>query len=205
MTSVSLTNMTVPLSSDGSATNQGLLMPKLKYRFRVAMQNFGIATDTTVLTTQVIDCTRPSLNFNPFEVPVYNSRIYLSGKPEWEPVTLTLRDDAQGQVAILVGQQIQMQFDFLEQSSAASGVDYKFTMTIQILDGGNGSYTPVVLEEWDLLGAQIASVNYGDLNYSTSEPATIQMTIRYDNALNNPVTQGVGAAVGRTEGTVATG
>jgi hypothetical protein len=205
MSSASLTNMTVPLASDQSATTQGLLMPKLKYRFRVTLTNFGIAADTTELTKQVIDVTRPSLNFNPFEVPVYNSRIYLAGKPEWEAVTLTIRDDAQGNVATIVGQQIQRQFDFLEQSSAASGVDYKFQMTIQILDGGNAAYTPVVLEEWDLYGSMIASVNYGDLNYATSEPATIQLSIRYDNALNNPITSGVGANVGRTENSVATG
>lgn len=205
MSSASLTNMTVPLSTDQSASTQGLLMPKLKYRFRVTFQNFGIAKDTTELTKQVITCSRPSLNFNPFEVPVYNSRIYLTGKPEWEALNITIRDDAQGNVATLVGQQIQRQFDFFEQSSAASGVDYKFQMTIQITEGGNGSYTPIVLEEWDLYGAQIASVNYGDLDYATSDVASIALTIRFDNALNNPITQGVGANVGRTEGSVTTG
>ena len=38
----SLTRMTVPLASDQSAANQGLLMPKLKYRFRTVFENFGV-------------------------------------------------------------------------------------------------------------------------------------------------------------------
>ena len=37
----SLSKMTVPLASDQSASTQGLLMPKLKYRFRVMFENFG--------------------------------------------------------------------------------------------------------------------------------------------------------------------
>ena len=37
-----------------------------------------------------------------------------------------MRDDASGQVAKLVGEQVQKQFDMMEQSSAASGIDYKF-------------------------------------------------------------------------------
>jgi hypothetical protein len=59
----SLSRMTVPLASDQSASTQGLLMPKLKYRFRVTFQNFGVSQPTTELTKQVMDFTRPSLTF----------------------------------------------------------------------------------------------------------------------------------------------
>lgn len=203
MASASLTNFTVPLASDQSSTTQGLLMPKLKYRFRVTFQNFGINSDTTELTKQVIDFTRPANNFNPFEVPVYNSRIYLVGKPEWEMVTVNLRDDVQGNVSLLVGQQVQRQFDFLEQASAASGVDYKFVTLLEMLDGGNGTFAPTVLESWELDGCLIASLNYGDLSYATAEPSTIQLQIRFDNALQG-AGQGIGNNVGRTTGSVAT-
>lgn len=204
MASASLTNFTVPLASNQSSTTQGLLMPKLKYRFRVTFQQFGINADTTELTKQVIDFTRPSNNFNPFVIDVYNSKVYLVGKPEWEMVTINLRDDVQNNVSLLVGQQVQRQFDFLEQSSAASGVDYKFVTLLEMLDGGNGSFTPTVLESWSLYGCLIASVNYGDLNYATAEPATIQMQLRFDNALQGNG-EGIGVDVGRTTGSVVTG
>jgi hypothetical protein len=53
----SLQRMTVPLASDQSSPTQGLLMPKLRYRFRVMFENFGISKPTTELTKQVVSCT----------------------------------------------------------------------------------------------------------------------------------------------------
>lgn len=201
----SLTRMTVPLASDQSATDQGLLMPKLKYRFRAMFENFGVSTPRTELTKQVIDFTRPSVSFDEIEVPIYNSRLYLTGKHTWEMVTVNLRDDASGQVARLVGEQLQKQMDFVEQASAASGIDYKFITRCEILDGGNGAAEPRVLETWELYGCYLNSVNYNDLNYGESAAVTIQMQIRFDNALQTPLGSGLGASIARTVNDVITG
>jgi hypothetical protein len=201
----SLSKFTVPLDSDQSASSQGLLMPKLKYRFRAMFENFGVSTPRTELTKQVIDITRPTVSFDEMEVPVYNSKVYLLGKHTWEAVTVNLRDDVNGSVSRLVGEQLQKQFDFMEQASASSGIDYKFITRFEILDGGNGASTPGVLETWELYGCFVTNANYGDLNYSSSEPATVGITIRFDNAVQTPLGEGIGASVARTSGTVVTG
>lgn len=201
----SLTKFTVPLDSDQSANAQGLLMPKLKFRFRAFFENFGVSTPRTELTKQVIDITRPSVTFEEMEIPVYNSRVYLAGKHSWEAVTVNLRDDVNGSVARLVGEQIQKQFDFMEQASASSGIDYKFITRFEVLDGGNGASTPNILETWELYGCFIQNANYNDLNYASSEPATISLSIRFDNAVQTPIGDGVGATVARTLGAVVTG
>lgn len=201
----SLTRMTVPLASDQSATNQGLLMPKLKYRFRMIFNNFGVSTPKTELTKQVVSTARPQVGFEEITVPIYNSTLKLAGKYTWQDLECVLRDDAGGNVSKLVGEQLQKQLDFMEQASAAAGIDYKFTTTIQILDGGNGAYEPQILETWELYGCYVKTVNYGDLNYGTSEAVTITMTMAYDNALQTPQGSGVGAVVGRTLGDVITG
>jgi hypothetical protein len=201
----SLTKFTVPLASDQSASSQGMLMPKLKFRFRVIFENFGVSSPKTELTKQVQDFKRPNLTFEPIAIDLYSSKMYLAGRHEWETVTCTLRDDAQGNVAKLVGEQLQKQFDFAEQSSASSGIDYKFTSRLEILDGGNGANTPVVLETWEMYGCFLSAADYGDLNYATNEAVTIALTIRYDNALQTPTGYGVGSAVARTLGSVATG
>ena len=201
----SLTRMTVPLASDQSAVDQGLLMPKLKYRFRAIFENFGVSTPRTELTKQVIDFTRPSVTFDEMPIEIYNSRLYLAGKHTWEMVTVNLRDDASGQVARLVGEQLQKQMDFVEMASAASGIDYKFITKCEILDGGNGVSEPRVLETWELYGCYLNNVNYNDLNYGTSEPVTIQMQIRFDNALQTPLGSGLGTTVARTVSDVVTG
>lgn len=206
MAVASLTRFTVPVASDQSAQSQGLLMPKLKYRFRISFENFGISTPRTELTKQVMDFTRPSVSFEDITIDVYNSKIRMAGKHSWEDITVNLRDDALGTVSKLVGEQLQKQLDFFEQSSAAAGIDYKFTMRCEMLDGGNGVDTVNVLETWELYGCFLQGVNYGELNYGTSEPATIALTVRFDNALQTPLGDGVGSPnVPRQSGVTATG
>ena len=205
MAIASLNKFTVPLATNQSASTQGLLMPKLKYRFRAIFENFGVSSDRVELTKQVSDISRPNLNFNPFVIEAYNSKVNLVGKPSWDPVSVNLRDDAGGNVSRLVGEQIQKQFDFAEQSSASSGIDYKFVLKFEMLDGGNGANQPNVLETWELYGAFITTVNDGEMNYGTSEPAMISLTVTYDNAIQTPTGTGVGTAVGRTLGTTITG
>jgi hypothetical protein len=201
----SLSKFTVPLASDQSASSQGLLMPKLKYRFRVSFENFGVSTPRSELTKQVVDFTRPSVTFDEIPIDIYNSKVYLQGKHTWEQCTVNMRDDASGQVAKLVGEQLQKQFDMLEQASAASGIDYKFITRCEVLDGGNGASAPNVLETWELYGCMVTNVNYNDLNYASSEAATVTMSIRFDNAVQTPIGAGVGATVARTIGEVVTG
>jgi hypothetical protein len=203
----SLTRMTVPLASDQSSSTQGLLMPKLKYRFRVMFENFGAqgATPTTELTKQVIDFTRPSVTFDEIPIEIYNSRMYLAGKHTWDMLTVNLRDDASGEVARLVGQQLQKQLDFSEQASAAAGIDYKFLTRLEILDGGNGTAEPVILETWECYGCYLNQVNYNDLNYGSSEAVTITMQVRFDNAVQTPLGSGVGSQVARLAGSIVSG
>jgi hypothetical protein len=201
----SLSRMTVPLASDQSNPNQGLLMPKLKYRFRVTFENFGVSTPRTELTKQVVDFARPTATFEEIPIDIYNSKIYIAGKASWEQIQVNLRDDAGGNVSKLVGEQLQKQMDFMEQASAASGIDYKFVTKCEVLDGGNGAFAPLVLETWELYGCFLQSANYNDLNYASSEAATISLTMRFDNALQSPLGTGVGTNVGRSQGDVVTG
>jgi hypothetical protein len=201
-----LSKLTVPLATDSSSSTQGLLMPKLKYRFRVVLQGFGAnGTVSTELTKQVMDITRPKINFEEIEVPIYNSRVYLAGRHNWEPLTLNVRDDATGAIQRLCGEQIQKQFDFFEQAGAASGQDYKFTTLIEVLDGGNGAQTPNVLETFECYGCFVQNIDYGDLNYTSNEPAQIALAIRYDNAIQyrGGGIEGIGRNIGsRTIGSL---
>ena len=201
----SLTRLTVPLASDQSASNQGLLMPKLKYRFRVMFENFGVSTPRTELTKQVIDFTRPNVTFDTQTIDIYNSKIYYAGKHEWQEITVNFRDDASGQVARLIGEQVQKQMDMMEQASAAAGIDYKFLTRCEVLDGGNGASAPVTLETWELYGCMVTGVNWNDLNYGDSGPVTIGVTMRFDNAVQTPLGSGIGTAVGRAAGETLTG
>lgn len=205
MAIATLNKFTVPLASNQSASTQGMLMPKLKYRFRVTLENFGVSGNTTEITKMVVDFTRPTITFDDITLDTYNSKIFMAGKHTWSDATLNLRDDVSGNVTKLVGEQLQKQFDFFEMSSAASAIDYKFTTRCEILDGGNGANTPNVLETWELYGCYLKAANYNNVAYSANEAATIALTIKFDNAQQTPQGTGIGTAVGRTIGVLATG
>jgi len=194
----SLFNMTV--GADNTPSSQGLLMPKLQFRFRALFLNFGTGGATQELTKQVMDIQRPQVQFEETVIDIYNSKIYLAGKHSWQETQINLRDDAAGNVSKLVGQQLQKQFDFVEQASAATGQDYKFQVNYEILDGGNGTLTPNVLETWELYGCFIKSANYNNMDYKANDPATIQLSIRFDNAIQSPLSSGVGTNIGRAFG-----
>ena len=199
----SLNRFTVPLSATQAASTQGLLMPKLKYRFRVTLDNFGVqGTPSTELTKQVMTVNRPSVTFSTVELPVYNSTVKISGKHKWEDTELKLRDDASGVVSRKVGEQLQKQFDFFEQSSAASAIDYKFRMRVEILDGGNGQFEPVTLESFEFLGCWITKATYANGDYASNDPMDVTLGICYDNAIQleapGGTASGVGLDVGRT-------
>ena len=187
-----------------SGSNTTLLMPKQKYRFRINMLGFGIDSSVEV-SKQVVSCTRPTFSFEETVLDVYNSKVYLSGKPTFTPVTLIVRDDVGGILQALVGQQVQKQFDFQEQAAARSGIDYKFTTRIEILDGGNGAYAAQILETTVLYGCFIQDIDYGSMEYKSSDAVEVTMKIRFDNMeqyaageSDTSLNGGIGAHVGRS-------
>jgi hypothetical protein len=177
----SLSKFSVPLAKD---SNEGMLMPKLKYRFRVKFTSFGASTtNITELTKQISEAARPNLEFENKVIDVYNSKINYAGKWTWKPISVKIRDDATGKVSKLIGEQNQKQMDFFEQSSAAAAGDYKFTMTIEMIDGGNGAFEAKVLEAWECYGCYIQTTNYNSLDYKVSDAMTIDLTIQPDNCI----------------------
>jgi len=196
-----LQNISVP--TEGAGSNSSLLMPKLQYRFRVLLDNFGTTggpDGTREVSRQVVDVTRPNVSFEQMTIEAYNSKTYLAGKHTWDPITLTLREDANNNVQKVVGQQLQKQFDFFEQSSAVSSGTYKFQTRIEILDGGNGANGANVIDRFQLVGCYLESANYNSLAYATNEAVTTTLAIRYDNAIqfgSDESFEGIGEAVTR--------
>lgn len=206
MAVASLTRFTVPLPTNQSASTQGLLMPKLQYRFRIIFDGLGVSNaDLVEMTKQVVSFNRPTVNFQNTDIHVYNSVVRLAGKHEWSDCSLTLRDDANNNVSRLIGEQLQKQFDFYEQASASAGIDYKFITKCEMLDGGNGVHEPRVLETWELYGCYIREANYSEVAYQNNDPVQIQLSLRFDNAIQTPLGTGIGTFVGRSLGEVVTG
>jgi hypothetical protein len=156
----------------------GILMPKLKYRFRVSMQNFGPTGSALELTQQVITAGRPNIQHNRTALHSYNNVMYIPQKPEWQSLEIVVRDDVTNGVSSLVAAQLQKQMNHFDQTSKLAGINYKFVTQIETLDGGNVN----TLENWYLEGCFLETVAYDQFDYASSEPMQITLTVSFDNA-----------------------
>ena len=176
------TNFGVPV-----AGTVATLMPKLQYRFRINFTGMGTDAGTRTASTQnVISAGRPSITHEEVIVDSYNSKMYVAGKHTWEPISIVLRDDVNSNVVKLVGDQLRAQLDHTSQGAGItnaegqiSGLAYKFNMEIQTLDGASPAK---VIDTWTLTGCYLSNVQYGDLNYGTSDMVQVTAQVRYDNA-----------------------
>lgn len=176
----------------------GVLMPKLKNRWRVIFQGLGGANagDAQWLSMQAVNVNRPSLSFEDHEIRRYNSVAYVAGKHSWEDLSLTVEDDITGNATQVIQNQLEMQQrligatgPWLNTTPTASG--YKFGTKIHMLDGNEG-----VVEEWLLEGCFIKAANYNELDYGDSSQLTISLTIRFDHARQIIGGAGYGTAQG---------
>ena len=120
---------------------------------------------------------RPTITFEEIVLDHINTKRYVKGKGAWEPLEITLYDPI-----VPSGAQAVMEWVRLHKESV-TGRDgysdfYKKDVTFNML-GPVGD----VVEEWVLKGTYIETANFGDLDYASSDPAEIQLTLKYDYAI----------------------
>ena len=144
--------------------------PKRKFRWVFAIE--GI--DAFLMKA----ATRPNMTFSEQELHFINSRRYVAGKMNFDPITVTLYDPIAPSGAQQVMEWVRTHFESV--SGRAGYADfYKRDCQIKMLD-------PVgtVVELWDVKGCFIQSANFGsDLDYGTDAPAEIDLTLRFDNCV----------------------
>ena len=174
-----LSKFGVPLG--GGDGRGGILQPKQKHKFRVRFIGFGPIAGGIELTQQIMTVGKPSVDHEEVIIDSYNSRAKIQGKHTWNAIEVAFRDDVTNSINKLVGYQEQKQINHFEQTSPLAGINYKFTMFIEQLDGGND----VVLDQWVLEGCFLTNINYDTGDYGTGEVVTITTTISYDNATHS--------------------
>lgn len=119
---------------------------------------------------------RPVRSFEEIQIDWINTKRWLAGKHTWNEITLTLYNPIAPSAAVAVQEWVRMNFDEFT-GRAGYARQYKENVTLKMLD-------PVgaVAEEWEIIGAWPRETNYGELDYASSEAATISMTLRYDHA-----------------------
>lgn len=178
----------------------GILQPKQQNRFRATFANIGGGVGSNPLSMQVITVSRPTVDFSEHELNRYNSKAYIAGKHSFDPINMTVEDDVTSSASAVIQEQLQKQQWLIGaegQWLAASGEGslYKFVTYLDQLDGNDQ-----ITERWIYEGCWLKNVNYNDLDYSSSNPVTITMSIRFDHARQDitgfKYDQGKGVATG---------
>jgi len=162
----------------------GIYQPKIRNKWRLTFIGVGNSIDDgEALTVQAVTAERPKLNFEKITLDRYNSRVFIAGKHSFDPMNITFEDDIGGKVATSIQNQLERQQNIIAQTpspllpSSAAGELYKFSIRIDMLDGGE-----VILESWSIEGCWLESVDWTDLDYTASEQVKINITVSYDHA-----------------------
>ena len=130
---------------------------------------------------------RPSLSFKEMDAQHITETVYFPGKPEWKPISLTLYDIKTERFNPVI-QWIAKMYKVSEQEvswNAGGPNNFKRDCSIDLYDGiGN------IVEQWRLENVWPISIDFGDLDFGSSEILTIDLQLRYDRAEFMEVTPG---------------
>lgn len=150
---------------------------KRKYRWTFQVDN--ICGGKSIPPSFVKLASRPNISIEETEINFLNGKFWIPGKGSWETITVTYYDVGgnvgDGITALYTWLAAVYQFNnpvTLKQGSRTA--DYSARARINMYDGCGTS-----METWTLGDAWPQAINFGDLDYSSSEEATIEITLRY--------------------------
>jgi hypothetical protein len=126
---------------------------------------------------------RPNISFEPTEINFMNDKMWIPGKATWEPITITYMDVAGslsgngGSGNLALYQWLTSIFNFTSPTAkfmATKRRDYTATASLILWDGCG-----TALEQWILGDAWPESINFGTLDYASSDTVDIELSLRY--------------------------
>ena len=138
--------------------------PKLKNRF--IMQIDGIPA------YMIKTANRPQITFDEVTMEHMNVTRYVKGKGRWQTLQCTLYDPIVPSAAQAVMEWVRLGHESVTGRDGYSDF-YKKDVTFHVL-GPVGD----VVEEWTLKGAFIQDATFGDLDFASSDPLEITLTLR---------------------------
>jgi len=143
--------------------------PKTKNRFIMYIEGIPAFTIKAM--------NRPQIQFDEVVLEHINVKRYVKGKGAWQPLEITLYDPIVPSASQAVMEWVRQHHESVTGRQGYSDF-YKKDITFNLL-GPVGD----IVEEWTLKGAFIQSANFGDMDYGTSDPVEIAVTLQYDYAI----------------------
>jgi T4-like virus tail tube protein gp19 len=163
----------------------GLGSPNLVFK-RKFRWTFEVTTSTNDIIPAyfVKMANRPTIEIGETEINFLNAKMFIPGKATWNTIEVTYYDIGNGGPGIsALYNWLATVYNFtnptiLSQSSKSSGPGgYGATGILNMYDGCG---TP--METWTLNHMWPTNINFGELDYASSDEATIALTLRYSEA-----------------------
>lgn len=122
---------------------------------------------------------RPNLSIEETEINFLNAKMFIPGKGTWETITVTYYDTNGDGMGAIFGW-IATVYDFIDGdgetslNQASQWGTYGGTVQLKLYDGCGST-----METWTLKNVWPQAANFGELDYSSSEEVTVELTLRY--------------------------
>jgi len=149
-----------------------------KRKFRWTFEIRDICEGQTVPSHYVKLAARPNLSIEETEINHLNAKAWIPGKAAWETINVTYYDVATVDAKPLFDWLASV-YDFTDSVNlrqASKRADYAGTGILMLYDGCGQE-----LETWTLGDLVPTAINFGELDYSSSEECTIELTLRYSD------------------------
>lgn len=152
---------------------------KRKFRWTFSVSGFCGNVRNTIPEYFVKVASRPNFEIEESEINHLNAKMWLPGKATWQTMEVTYYDVADSNMQSLWSWLATM-YNFTDpiKLNQAEKRDWDATGTLNMFDGCG-----TLLESWTLSHMFPTNVNFGDLDYQSSDPAEISLTLRYSDVL----------------------
>ena len=169
---------------------------KRKYRWTMSLETpCGKIPETVVKVAS-----RPQIDIDETEINYLHGKMWIPGKASWQTTAVTFYDilekggEGQNDITYLYKwlstvyafhdsdglHQSSIRGDGLFKGTVGTGGGYAGTATLSMYDGCGDT-----LETWVLGHVWPQSINFGELDYASSDEATVEVTLRYSEVTYN--------------------
>ena len=148
-----------------------------KFRFTFEIQGFCNNQQNRVPEYFVKVASRPNVSLEETEINFLNAKTWIPGKATWETITVTYVDAAHVEMKSLWNW-LATVYNFTDPVNLTQGDkrDWDATGILNMYDGCG-----YLIEQWQLQHMWPQAINFGELDYSNSEEATIELTLRFSD------------------------
>jgi hypothetical protein len=160
-----------------------VLEPRRVHRwvFTTIGRGLGVFQQRELLVLKT--ATRPQFKFEDVKMEHNQETVHFAGKQSWELVELTWYDIEQDpDISRGVYQWLETVVE-IKTANVNHPRNYKRNATLAIIDG-----TGQITESWNMCGTYPESIDWGKLDYGTSDILTVSAKMRYDRAMRQCLT-----------------